>query len=128
MLRLLMLCLTLAAVGCSPPGARDLDELRLEDSTYVASETGAPFSGPVFSTFPDDPGMVQLEGTLREGTWHGELTVYHPNGRIRYQGRLVDGTQCGAWIQNRDSIAPERIHEVLKQEIESLGMYPECPS
>ncbi len=128
MLRLLMVSAAfLFVAACASPEARELDRLIVEDSTYLVPETGEPFSGPVFSEFDDDPGRLQMEGTLRDGVWHGELTVYHPNGRIRYQGRMVEGTQCGAWIQNRDSVAPERLADALKQDIESLGMYPECP-
>ena len=121
------LVLALFPLGCSSPPARDLDSLVLQDSTYVVPETLEPFSGNVFKSFPDRPEDMQLRGTLREGTWNGELTVYHATGRIRYQGMLVDGTQCGAWIENRDASRPESVYEELTQEIESLGLYPTCP-
>jgi hypothetical protein len=121
------LLLVLFSLACGVPPARNLDSLVLQDSTYLDSETLEPFSGDVFKTFPERPEDIQLTGSLLDGMWNGELTVYHATGRIRYQGRLVDGTQCGAWIENRESAVPESVYEELTQEIESLGLYPPCP-
>ena len=123
----LTVLLVLSSLACGSPPARDLDSLMLQDSTYLEPETLEPFSGDVFKTFSDRPEDMQLTGSLRDGAWNGELTVFHATGRIRYQGRLVDGTQCGAWIENRESAVPESIYEQLTQEIESLGLYPPCP-
>ena len=88
--------------GCVGPRAADLDDLVLRDSTYLVAETLEPFTGRVVRHFASEPDRVQLEGTLREGAWEGELTVYHESGRVRYQGRLSAGTPCGAWVENRD--------------------------
>ncbi len=122
-----LLTLGLFSLACGSIPARDLDSLVLQDSTYLEPETLEPFSGDVFKTFRDRPEDMQLTGSLVDGTWNGELTVYHSTGRIRYQGRLVEGTQCGAWIENREAAVPESVYEELTQEIESLGLYPPCP-
>jgi len=106
---------------------RDLSELVLQDSTYLTPGTLVPYTGDVFRYFPDRNGKVQLRGHLREGTWNGELTVYHPNGRIRYLGELADGVKCGVWTENMDPDPPENLYRELKQEIESMGLYPPCP-
>jgi hypothetical protein len=113
--------------GCVGPRTADLDDLILRDSTYLVAETLEPFTGLVVRHFASDPEKVQLEGTLRDGTWEGELTVYHESGRIRYQGRLSAGTPCGAWVENRDDEAPGSVYRELKREIESMGLYPPCP-
>lgn len=115
------------ASACGPARGRDLEELVLRDSTYLDPSTLEPYSGPVYRVFPDDPERIQLEGRLREGAWNGELTVYHANGRIRYQGRLVDGAQCGAWIENATEEAAPSLYEEIVGEIENLSVYPECP-
>ena len=127
MAKRLLFSLTLAVLACSTTPERDLSELILQDSTYFAPETMEPYTGDVFRYFPDDPDQVQLRGTLRAGTWNGDLTVYHANGRIRYMGSLADGAQCGAWTENLDPDPPGNIYEDLKQEIESMGLYPPCP-
>lgn len=127
MTRRLLLLPCLLALACSTTPTRDLSDLVLQDSTYYTPETMEPYTGDVFRHFPNDPGNVELRGTLRDGTWNGELTVYHPNGRIRYMGILADGEKCGAWAENQDPDPPENVYEDLKQEIESMGLYPQCP-
>ena len=57
----------------------------------------------------------------------GELTVYYPSGRMRYQGELVDGEHCGAWLEDRGENPPADLPTEVMEEIESLAMYPECP-
>ncbi len=124
--RILALLVVLAA--CSG-GARTvaLDSLVLQDSLYLDPVTLEPFTGVVERYFEDDPGRLQLRGELLGGAWNGEVVVYHENGRVRYQGSLAGGAPCGAWVENRDSLPPEDVLAELKQEVESLGLYPECP-
>jgi len=120
--------LLVAASACSVlTPERNLSELVLRDSTYLVPETLAPYTGDVFKYFPDQEGKVQLRGHIREGLWNGEITVYHPNGRIRYLGELADGVKCGVWTENMDPDPPESLYRELKQEIESMGLYPPCP-
>jgi antitoxin component YwqK of YwqJK toxin-antitoxin module len=99
----------------------------LQDSTYFEPETMEPFTGEVFRLFDKDPEAVQLTGFLQRGLWNGEMTVYYPNGRMRYQGELVDGERCGAWLENRDENPPADLLTEVMEEIESLAMYPQCP-
>ncbi|MCH7530371.1 MAG: hypothetical protein IIB36_01245 [Gemmatimonadetes bacterium] len=127
MLRLALLIVFLS--GCAeatPP--RSLDELAIRDSTYVDPETLVPYTGRVFRMFETDPEMQQLRGELMDGIWEGELIVYHENGRIRYTGSFANGERCGPWLENRDAEPPEDIYAELKQVIESMGLYPDCPS
>lgn len=118
----------LAALSCGGGPPADLGTLVLRDSTYLEPETLEPFSGAVVRYFPGDSAGVQIEGRLDEGVWHGELTVYHPSGRIRYQGRLHRGAPCGAWVENREDEPAGSVYQMLRQEIESMGLYPECPA
>lgn len=111
--------------GCAGP-PRDVTQLVLQDSVYFEPETMRPFSGDVFRMFDEDPDAVQLTGLLRDGRWNGEMTVYFPNGRARYQGELVDGERCGAWLEARDEKPPASLLDGVMEEIESLAMYPEC--
>ena len=99
----------------------------MRDSTYLDPVSLEPFTGPVFKTFVDDRENIQMRGTIEGGTWNGELTVYHPNGRVRFQGELVNGVQCGAWVEDEDDAPAESVYEEIVKEIESLVMYPECP-
>lgn len=114
-------------VACGGGGERDLSELVLRDSTYHEPSTLEPFTGNVVRRFAEDPGKIQLRGHLQDGTWNGELVVYHPNGRVRYMGTLAEGAKCGAWTENADPDPPESLYKELKQEIESMGLYPPCP-
>jgi hypothetical protein len=124
-----LICLLGWASGCEAPWVepRPLEELVVRDSTYYDPETGEPFSGPVIRRFPDDPDGIQLRGTLRDGTWTGELRVYHPNGRIRFLGSFHEGRRCGEWLEEQPAEDPGSIYERLVDEIESLSVYPPCP-
>lgn len=123
MIRLALFVLLLSA--CTP-NARNLDELVQRDSTYYAPETMEPYTGPVYRAFRADTTQIEIEGVMRNGTWHGMLRVYHPNGRIRYEGELADGAPCGAWTENADAEPRESVYEQLVQDIESMGVYPPC--
>ena len=117
--------LLVACADAPPP--RPLDELVIRDSTYVDPETFLPYTGPVFRMFETDPEMQQIRGELVDGIWEGELIVYHANGRIRYSGSFANGERCGPWLENRDAEPPDDVFSELKQEIESMGLYRECP-
>jgi len=121
---LALLCL---ASGCANRPPRDVDDLVVRDSLYFEPGAQEPFTGDVVRHFRDEPDKVQVKGRLEDGTWNGEILVYHPNGRIRYQGWLADGAPCGPWTENRDSAPPVDILAELKQEIEAMGLYPPCP-
>lgn len=115
-------------VACADrPAPRDLSTLTVVDSVYVDPASGVPFTGPVFRPFAADPEHAQVEGALLEGQWHGELRVFHPNGRVRYMGAFDAGARCGPWTENADSLPDGSVYERLLDEIESLGVYPPCP-
>ena len=116
----------LALAGCQGP-PRELTELVVQDSTYLDPETMLPFSGRVFRNFPGEDGAPQLEAVMRDGTWEGELTVFHETGRVRYQGEMSGGARCGAWVENESPTEPESFYEAIKEDLESLVMYEECP-
>jgi hypothetical protein len=126
MLRIALLTVLLSACAeATPP--RALDELVVQDSTYVDPETLVPYTGRVFRMFEADPDVRQIQGALVDGIWDGELIVYHENGRIRYSGSFANGERCGPWLENRDAEPPNDIFTELKQDVESMGLYPECP-
>lgn len=115
-------------VGCSSAGdPRDLRELVLQDSTYLTPETMEPFSGRVFRVFATDSTINEIEGELLDGTWHGELLVYHPSGRIRYMGSFANGDRCGPWTENTRDEELGSVYDQLVSEVEAMGLYPPCP-
>ena len=120
--------IAVALFACDSLPTRDLDELIVQDSTYLDPETMRPYSGRVLRHFPgDEDGRVFLEATLRDGTWKGELTIYHTTGRIRYQGEMSGGARCGAWTENENPVEPENVYDAIKEDLESIVLYPECP-
>jgi hypothetical protein len=119
--------LFLLAAACVGARPTDLGTLVRQDSTYLTPGSMRPFSGPVVRHFPDDAGRVQIEGTLEDGMWEGEFTVYHKSGRIRYQGEMSRGAPCGSWLDNREDEPAGSLYEELKRDIGSMGMYPPCP-
>ena len=124
---LLLLVALLWTAACGGVERRNLATLTVVDSLYVEPSTGEPFTGQVYRPFPSDAERIQVEGSLLDGTWHGEFKAYHGNGRIRYMGTFHAGARCGAWTENVDSVAERSVYEELLDEIESLGIYPPCP-
>ncbi len=112
-------------IGCETP-ARDLTELVVVDSVYVDPTLDEPWTGPVYRRFEEDSARVQIQGTLLDGEWHGEMTVYHANGAVRYMGSFRNGERCGPWTENADSVPTGTVYEALVREVETLGMYPSC--
>ena len=106
---------------------RDLRELVVRDSTYYAPETMEPYTGPVFRPFPGDSTRTEIQGALLAGTWHGELLVYHPSGRLRFAGSFAHGAKCGPWTEALADRDPVNLYDELTSEIETLGLYPPCP-
>ena len=127
MIRIVAMLAVLCLSACSGPTPRSLDELVVRDQTYLDPETLEPYSGPVFRSFPSPDEGVQVRATLRDGTWEGLLTVYHPTGRVRLQGEMSAGAQCGGWVEDDRPTAPESLYEEIKQDLESIVMYPACP-
>jgi hypothetical protein len=123
----LLLLTSVLTASCGPGRTTDLATLVHRDSTYLTPGSLKPFSGRVVRHFDDDPGKVQIEGTLENGVWEGEMTVYHESGRIRYQGRLSRGAPCGTWLENRDDEVTGSVFDELKKDIASMGVYPDCP-
>jgi hypothetical protein len=121
-----LLATTVGILACGTPPVRALDDLAVVDSLYVDPETRAPYTGPVVRHFDDAPEAVQIRGALRDGTWDGELVVYHPNGRVRYMGSFEGGNRCGPWVENADSTPTLSVYEDLVREVESMGLYPPC--
>ena len=117
----------LYGLGCGGPPPRDLGDLLIRDSTYYEPATMEPYTGPVFRPFDDEPERAELTGTLVEGAWAGELTIYHRNGRVRYQGEMSSGAQCGTWVENASAEPAESVYEEIVAEIQSLSLYPPCP-
>ena len=116
----------LASCGLTPP--RLLEELAVVDSAYVDPDTNAPYTGPVIARFSEaGGGDIRLEARLEDGLWEGEFTMFHPTGRIRYQGSMASGSQCGGWVENENPELPESLLQEVTEELESLVIYPECP-
>ncbi len=113
--------------ACAELTARNLDELVVQDSTYHHPTTLEPYSGTVFKLFDSDPGRVQLRARLEDGTFDGDLVVYHPSGRVRFEGEMVAGRQCGGWLENEDDSEPASEAEEVKRMLESIVVYPACP-
>ena len=116
-----------ALLACVPAPTRNLEELIIQDSTYLDPASMLPYSGRVVRHFPGEDSLLQLEASLSDGTWEGELTVYHESGRVRYQGEMSGGAQCGGWIENENPAEPETVYQAITEDLESLVIYPECP-
>lgn len=120
--------LLMLLLGCNALPPRPLSELDIVDSTYVDPATGTPYTGRVVARFPEAlGGGTELEARLEDGTWEGEFTLFHSTGRIRYQGGMAGGAQCGGWVENEDPVVPGSLLDEVTQELESLVIYPECP-
>ncbi len=116
----------LSGATCSDRVATDLSVLQFVESVYVAPAIAEPFTGSIVRYFAAQPDEVQLEGTLRDGAFDGELVIYHPNGRVRFMGSFRAGERRGSWAENADSNTTGSAYQVLQREVETLRLYPAC--
>lgn len=65
----------------------DYDDIELDDD--LASLNGVPFTGIVYSTFPD--GRLESEANYVEGLPHGLREVYYPDGQLKSRNIAVHG-------------------------------------
>lgn len=68
-----------------------------------------------------------MEALLEDGAWEGEFTLYHSTGRIRLQGLMSRGTQCGGWVENENPEPPTSMLAEVIEDLESLVIYEACP-
>ena len=108
----------LATVSCAAPAPpRDLDELERSGTVVVDPETGAPYSGPVFSTKPAAVGPPRVAAGLAqqlvdrlaprravtsveryvEGVREGPYEWYSETGNIFETGSYREGTLDGPY-------------------------------
>jgi hypothetical protein len=123
---LLAFHVAILSLGCGTAAPRELSDLVIVDSVYVDPASMEAFTGAVVRHFEGDSSKVEISGALLEGSWDGEFTVYHPNGRVRYMGAFEEGDRCGPWVENADSLPTESAYEDLVREVESMGLYPPC--
>ena len=94
--------------GPTEPTARNLDDLIEQGGTFLDPETMRPYSGPVFSLFPNQPALlgtkrprkVRRMGALLDGRWHGPYETHHKDGRLRSKGKYDNGIYSPEWFDH----------------------------
>ena len=87
----LTFCLMIV-VFASPVLSQIIDDFVERDGKYYLKFTDESFSGKV-------EGKVQ--GTLKDGVWHGKYIEYWDNGQLEEKGTYKDGKQEGLWKKYR---------------------------
>ena len=89
----LKIFLAIAALA-SPVWSQTIDDFVERDGKYYLKFTDESFSGKV-------EGKVQ--GTLKDGVWHGKYIEYWDNGQLLRKGNYKDGKQEGLWKFHYDN-------------------------
>jgi hypothetical protein len=86
-----------AALACSGPDERPVDELVRRGSVFLNPETMEPFSGIAFATFHDHPGVIAERLSLRDGTYDGPYEAYFENRRLSSREIYENGVRNGPY-------------------------------
>jgi hypothetical protein len=128
--KLARLCAALVIVqllgACGDGEPRSLDALVQREGRYLDPKDFRSYSGPVFSTFRDDPDAVEMEarlvdgrldgpyerfyrdgsvfgrGAYRAGVWHGPFESFYRDGTLWMEGRYEHGALDGPYVAYRE--------------------------
>ena len=92
---MLTLALFLAVGACGDPDPRSLDALVQREGRYLDPEDFRPYSGPVFSTYQDDPEAVEMSASLVNGRFEGPYERFYPDGSVFSRGAYQEGVWHG---------------------------------
>lgn len=118
----LAMAVAIAASACADPEPRSLATLVQREGRYLDPDDFDPYSGPVFSTFRDDPDAVEMtaylvdgrlhgayerfyrdgsvfgRGAYRNGAWHGPFESFYRDGTLWMEGRYEEGSLDGPYV------------------------------
>ena len=101
MIKKLLPLLLLILIGCSSPEPEpiNMETMLIErNGVYYSKDTNQPYSGPVFSLYPDEEFYLLFEEvTLKDGKPDGPYKSYYENGQIQYEGTFKDGKPDGPY-------------------------------
>lgn len=84
-------------VGCSEPAPRPRSELLRQGGLYLHPATLEPYTGPVYTTFADEPLQVEQRASLRQGQYDGPFEWYFANRRLSVREVYRDGVKDGPY-------------------------------
>ena len=101
--RLLAVLPVLAALACAHPNPRPMDELVRQGDVFLDPETLEPYSGTAFSTFDEQPLVIEERLTLRAGTYDGPYEAYFANRKLSSKEVYQNGRKHGPYAWYSDS-------------------------
>ena len=114
--------LSAVAAACDGDGPRSLGTLVEREGRYLDPEDFRPYSGPVVTTFRDDPDAIEMSarlvdgrldgayerfyrdgslfgvGAYRAGTWDGPFESFYRDGALWMRGRYEGGALDGPYV------------------------------
>ncbi|MFC1661910.1 toxin-antitoxin system YwqK family antitoxin [Gemmatimonadota bacterium] len=82
--------------GCTEPDPVDLNNLIREGDRFV-QVPGEPYSGPVFRLHENR--QVAMEGTLKDGVFHGPLSAFNEEGQLMVEMNYEEGVESGSYVE-----------------------------
>ena len=90
-----------------------ISEMIVFDGKLYKLNSNIPFSGKVYSTYPDS--SKQYEGIYKNGKPNGLLIYWHNNGNKMREGNLKNGSPIGRWKYYNENGKIENIIDNGKQ-------------
>ncbi|MDH3208455.1 MAG: hypothetical protein OEO79_17775, partial [Gemmatimonadota bacterium] len=85
------------AVGCSEPEPLAMANLVREGGAYLHAVTREPYSGPVFTTYGDQPGSIARRASLRNGQYDGPFELFFENRNLSLLETYRQGQKDGPY-------------------------------
>ena len=96
--RLLAALAVLAGLGCAERNPRPMDELVRQGDVFLDPETLQPYSGPAFSTFDEQPLVIEKRLSLQDGTYDGPYEAYFANRLLSSKEFYHNGRKHGPYV------------------------------
>ena len=74
-----------------------------EGDVFLDPETLEPYSGTAFSTFDEQPLVIEERLTLRDGTYDGPHEAYFANRRLSSKEVYENGRKHGSYVWYSDT-------------------------
>lgn len=107
MMRIQTTCFVLPALllvaGCAEPEPRLIDELVRQGEIFLDPDSFEPYTGTVFSTFADQPLVVEQRASLRDGSYDGPFEAYFANRQLSSKEFYESGRKHGPYEWYFDS-------------------------
>ena len=94
------------------------EEIVTRDGIGFHGGSDTPYTGNVFAFYLN--GEREMEGSLKDGKWHGPSILYYKNGQRRIKENWKNGETDGLWVEWYENGQKEKEGNLKKGKVDGL--------